>query len=126
VEYIARTVKDLLADTTDCGTLPHIIRHRKTSSLAFYAAFLDGLAKEFFPELPNSFQQFMRTRDWGVIDRAVCSGHKSATRHAELIMDLYRDGLLKNDLKWTEAQIQKHFLGKYMKNGGRHDPLPAS
>jgi hypothetical protein len=114
VEYLARAVKDLLADTNEYGTLQHIVRERKTASLAFYVAFLDGLAKEFFPELPTSFQEFAQTRDWGIIDQAVSSGHRTATKHAGLIMGLYQEGVRKNDLKWTEKQIQKRLLGKYM------------
>ena len=112
VEYITRAVKDLLADTTDCGTLRHIVKERKTASLAFYAAFLDGLAKEFFPELLTSFQKFTQSGDWGIIDQAVSSGYNTAKKHAVLITDLYQEGIRKNDKKWAEIEIQKHLLGK--------------
>ena len=115
VEYLARAVKDLLADTNEYGTLQHIVRERKTASLAFYVAFLDGLDKEFFPQLPTSFQEFAQTRDWSMIDQAVSSGYQTATKHAGLIMDLYQEGVRKNELKWAEKQIQKRLLGKYMK-----------
>jgi hypothetical protein len=112
VEYLARAVKDLLADTNKFGTLQYIIRKRKTASLAFYAAFLDGLAKEFFPELLTSFQEFTQTMDWGVIDQAISSGYHTAKQHAELITDLYQEGIRKNDNKWAETEIQKRLLGK--------------
>jgi len=114
-EYLARAVKDLLADTNDHGTLHHIVSEGNTASLAFYAAFLDGLAKEFFPELPTAFREFMQTNDWSIIAQAVSRGHKTAAEQAGLIMDLYRQGVRKNDLKWAEAQIQKRLLGKYAK-----------
>jgi hypothetical protein len=112
VEHLARAVKDLLADTNKFGTLQYIIRDRKTASLAFYAAFLDGLAKEFFPELLTSFQMFTQTGDWGIIDQAVSSGYSTAKKHAALITDLYREGVRKNDNKWAETEIQKRLLGK--------------
>ena len=112
VEYLARAVKDLLADTNDYGTLRYIVKKRKTAALAFYAAFLDGLAKEFFPELPASFQNFTRTGDWGIIDQAVSSGYDTAKKHAVLITDLYREGVRKDDQKWAESEIQKQLLGK--------------
>jgi hypothetical protein len=115
VEYLARAVKDLLADTNDHGTLHQIIKVRKTAALAFYVAFLDGLMKEFFPELPVSFQEFTHSKDWRIIDQAVASGYQTATRHAGLIADLYHEGIHKNDLKWAEKQIQKRLLGKYTK-----------
>jgi len=112
VEHLARAVKDLLADTNDYGTLRYITKKRKTASLAFYAAFLDGLAKEFFPELLTSFQEFTQTSDWEVIDQAVSSGYKTAKQHAELITDLYQEGVRKKDKKWAGTEIQKRLLGK--------------
>ncbi len=112
VEYLARAVKDLLADTSEYGMLRYITKNRKTASLAFYAAFLDGLAKVFFPELLTSFQKFTRTRDWGIIDQAVSSGHYTAKKHAALITDLYLEGVRKNEKKWAETEIQKRLLGK--------------
>ncbi len=112
VEYLARAVKDLLADTNDYGTLRYIVKERKTASLAFYAAFLDGLVKQFFPELLTSFQMFTQTGDWGIIDQAVSSGYNTAKKHAVLITDLYQDGVRKNDNKWAETEIQKYLLGK--------------
>ena len=112
VEYLARAVKDLLADTNDYGTLRYITKKRKTASLAFYAAFLDGLAKEFFPELLTSFQKFTRTNDWSIIDQAVSSGYNTAKNHAALITELYLEGVRKNDKKWAETEIQKRLLGK--------------
>ena len=114
-EYLARAVKDLLADTNDFGTLHHIVRERKTAALAFYVAFLDGLLKEFFKELPAAFEEFTKTDDWGAIEQALAGGNQTAARHAGLIMDLYREGVDKNDLKWAEVQIQKRLLRKYAK-----------
>ena len=112
VEYLARAVKDLLADTNDYGTLRYITKKRKTAALAFYAAFLDGLAKEFFPEFLTSFQEFSRTSDWEVIDQAVAGGYSTAKKHAALITDLYREGVRKNDKKWAGTEIQHRLLGK--------------
>jgi len=114
-EYLARAVKDLLADTSAFGTLHHIVRERKTAALGFYVAFLDGLLKEFFQELPAAFEDFIKTNDWSTIEQAHACGYQTASRHAGLIMDLYREGVEKNDLKWAELQIQKRLLGKYTK-----------
>ena len=111
-EYLARAVKDLLADTGGHGTLRHIIRNRKTASLAFYAAFLDGLQKELFPEFGPAFQRFRQTEDWEIIDLAVAAGYHTAQRHAALITELYVKGKRKNDLRGAEAEIQKRLLGK--------------
>ncbi|MGD8294053.1 MAG: hypothetical protein PVF37_20235 [Desulfobacterales bacterium] len=112
VEYLARAVKDLLADTNEYGTLRHITAQRKTASVAFYAAFLDGLAKKLFPEILTSFQTFTRTQDWGVIEQAISSGYDNAQKHARLIIELYREGIRRGNEKWAETEIQKRLLGK--------------
>ena len=88
---------------------------QKAAELGFYVAFLDGLLKEFFKELPAAFEVFTKTNDWDTIEQALASGYQTATRHAGLIMDLYREGVDKNDLKRAEVQIQKRLLGKYAK-----------
>ncbi len=63
IELFARSVKDLLADTNEYGTLRYITRERKTISLALYVAFLDGLIKELFPEITEAFPEFTQTRN---------------------------------------------------------------
>ena len=60
IEFFVRAVKDILADTNEYGKLRYIIRKQKTSSLGLYAAFLDGLRKELFPELVDSVQEIQR------------------------------------------------------------------
>jgi hypothetical protein len=115
VEFIARAVKDLLADTNEYGTLHHIIQKRQTAGLAFYVAFIDGLAKEFFPEISIAFQMFANSEDWGIIEQAVKDGHQTAQKHTVLLLDIYRDGVKKDNLEWAETEIQRRLLGKYMK-----------
>lgn len=115
VEFIARALKDLLADTSQFGTLHHIIQERQTAGLAFYVAFIDGLAKEFFPQIRFAFQEFTRSEDWHLIERAVADGYQTAKTHTILILDIYREGLKKDNLQWAEAEIQKRLLGRCIK-----------
>jgi hypothetical protein len=115
VEFIARALKDLLADTCEYGTLHHIIEERQTAGFALYVAFIEGLAKEFFPEIGIAFQEFARSEDWRVVDQAVAQGYQNARRHTGMILDIYQDGVKKDDLEWAEAEIQKRILGKYIK-----------
>jgi hypothetical protein len=116
VEFLARAVKDLLADTSEYGTLRNIVKERNMPSLAFYVAFIDGLTKEFFPEIQISFQKFAQTGEWDIIDQTVTNGYNTAKKHAELITSLYREGVRNNDIKWAENEIQKRLLGKYIKS----------
>jgi hypothetical protein len=115
VEFIGRAVKDLLADTNKYGTLHHIIKKRQTAGLAFYVAFIDGLVKEFFPQINIAFQLFIKSGDWHIIEQAVADGNQTARKHTMLLLNIYRDGVKKDNLKWAEKEIQKRLLGKYMK-----------
>ncbi|MFH1350129.1 MAG: Sfum_1244 family protein [Pseudomonadota bacterium] len=110
IELFARIVKDLLADTNEYGRLRYIARGRKTSSLAFYVAFLDGLTKELFSELLEAFPEFRQTQNWQVIEQAISSGYRTAKGYAETISHIYRTGKQKDDMKWAEEEIKKHLL----------------
>ena len=114
VEFIARALKDLLADTSQFGTLHHIIQERQTAGLAFYVAFIDGLAKEFFPQIRFAFQEFTRSEDWHLIERAVEDGYQTAKNHTILVLDIYREGVKKDNPQWSETEIQKQLLGRCM------------
>ena len=63
VELLTRGLKDLLADTSPKGTLPYLIKNRKTAGLGLYAAFLDGMPEQLFPELRDAFNHFTKTRN---------------------------------------------------------------
>lgn len=110
VELLARTVKDLLADTNEYGTLRFITQERKIASLAFYVAFLEGLLKEIFPEITKAFQVFTQTLNWSVIDQAVTSGYNTAKQYAEAIEFIYQEGRRKNDNKWAKKEISRQLL----------------
>ncbi len=70
IEFVARAVKDVLADTHPAGMLGFIIREQRDASLGLYAGFLAGLRRELFPEIAPAFEQFLRDRDWRGIERA--------------------------------------------------------
>ncbi|MDY6837433.1 MAG: hypothetical protein SWH78_05615 [Thermodesulfobacteriota bacterium] len=110
VELLARAVKDLLADTNDAGALAHIIREGKEASLGFYVAFIDGLAKENFPELRVAFQEFTETGNWQVIEQAVSHGHHRARKQAAFIMETYLKGKEKNEKEWAKAEIENRLI----------------
>jgi len=110
VELLARTVKDLLADTNEYGTFQYITRERKTASLALYVAFIEGLTKELFPELRPAFEGFVQTHDWDLIEQAVFAGYDRAKQYAETIINIHQEGKQKNNNKWVEDEIAKNLL----------------
>jgi hypothetical protein len=110
IELLARSVKDLLADTNEYGTLRHIAGKRKAASLGLYVAFLDGLRKELFPELSEAFKEFASIRNWQVIEKAVATGYKTAKDYAESMSYIYQQGKARNGMKWVEREIEKRLL----------------
>jgi hypothetical protein len=110
IELLARSVKDLLADTNKYGTLRHIANKGKAASLGLYVAFLDGLRKELFPELSEAFKEFTGTHNWQIIEKAIATGYKTAKGYAELLSNIYQKGKVKNDMNWAEKEIENRLL----------------
>ena len=110
IEFLARTVKDLLADTNEYGTLRHIISQRKAASLAFYVAFLEGLLKEMFPEIIEAFQNFMNTHNWEAVEQAVADGYQTAKYYSHTISAIFQEGRQKYDNKWIENEMAVRLL----------------
>ncbi len=110
VELLARVVKDLLADSHEHGTLRYFIRNRRAAGLAFYVAFIDGLAKVLFAELVSSFSEFAQSENWTIVENAVNTGFHEAKNYAEKIMTLYDSGKQRNDKGWAKKEIQKQLI----------------
>jgi hypothetical protein len=70
IEFLCRSVKDVLADCHPQGLLSYVIREKRASSLGFYAGFLDGLRKQLFPEMSDAWQLFLDSREWIHIEQA--------------------------------------------------------
>ena len=111
IEFFVRAVKDILADTNEFGKLRYIIREQKTSSLGLYAASLDGLRQELFPELVEAFRGFKETRNWERVEEARASGYRKAREQAESVTGIYRIGKEKDDMPWAASEIEKTVLG---------------
>ena len=110
IEMFARSVKDLLADTNEFGTLRYIARENKTASLALYVAFFDGFAKTLFPELNQAFQEFANTADWKTVDRVISAGYHTSRYYAETMCGIFQTGKQMGDMKWTSVEIEKRLL----------------
>ncbi len=70
IELTARSVKDVLADTGPAGMLGYIIDSEMESSLAFYAAFLDGMRQVLQPEVETAIRTFLTDQDWSKVETA--------------------------------------------------------
>lgn len=85
----ARSVKDVLADTTAGGMLSHISEYRKEGSLGFYIVFLGGMRKAIFPEIVSAFHAFMKTGDWHEIDHVRQEGYAKAKAYADRLLQIF-------------------------------------
>ena len=90
-----------LTYTGPSGTLQHIIRHRNSTALGFYVAFLDGLLGTLYVGLRTAFERFEKSGDWVFIEKALERGHQRAVDYADSIVDLYSKGKHKKDDAWT-------------------------
>ncbi len=88
----------------------YIIQHRKTTSLAFYVAFIESLTKELFPEIIDAFGEFTQTFSWDVIAQATADGYSTAGYHADAICDIFRKEIQKKSKKCIEKEIAIRLL----------------
>jgi len=106
VELLVRSVKDLLADTGPAGTLRRIARKRDCVSLGLYVAFFDGLGRDLFPELRAAYSLYVQRDNWSFIEDAVSAGYATATRLAEAICRIYRDGANRHETDRMAREIR--------------------
>ncbi|GBD99054.1 hypothetical protein BMS3Abin07_01086 [bacterium BMS3Abin07] len=79
LELYIRGIKDLLADTSESGTIKMILERKSHALLSFFIIMLDGIRKELFPEMLDAYQRFMESNDWRIIEDARRSGYRRAS-----------------------------------------------
>ncbi|HTR45010.1 MAG TPA: hypothetical protein VMH06_04800 [Thermodesulfovibrionales bacterium] len=85
-ELYLRGIKDLLADTSDMGSLKSIVDMRRKPLLSFYMALLSGTRRELFPEMIEAFRAFSDCGDWSLIEEARTRGYgKAHTMRASIL-----------------------------------------
>lgn len=109
VELLARAGRDLLADTHSSGPLRRMIQTRNKVGLALYTAFSDGLLREIFPEIRSAFAAFAGNEDWELIDLALEQGLANGRWWADVLVDLYHEGIRRNDPGWARGRIETIF-----------------
>lgn len=88
-EMFLRSLKDVLADTCDKGMLSYVIKNKKAGSLFFYIALPGGLRKNIFPDLMTAYEEFIRTRDWNIVEKARLTGYKRAKGYVKKLREMY-------------------------------------
>jgi len=106
VELLARTLKDMLADSRPGGTLTWLIARHDGAALGLYMAFGQGLAKALFAELHAAFAAFMADADWDGLRRAVDATYRQAVQYSREIMAVYTQGQAHGDPAAIQAAIE--------------------
>ncbi len=109
-ELLVRTVKDMLADTGEEGTLPQIVRSRRQAGLGFYAAFLDGLGKKMFPEIRKGVARFIQDGDWQAITTMIHSVHGKAEGMARTISAVFEEGTRYHNPAWINEELNRRYI----------------
>ncbi|MEW6219192.1 MAG: Sfum_1244 family protein [Thermodesulfobacteriota bacterium] len=89
LELVTRALKDVLADTHPAGPLAFIQAERRSSSLGFFIAFLDGIRRLLMPELPAAFTELATHGDWAAWSGAVAAARDLNLRRADALARLW-------------------------------------
>ncbi len=112
IELLARGLKDLLADTHPNGTIHHLVANRKLAGLGLYAAFLDGMLKELFPQLRETLNNFTKSHNWRMIKEAAAEGYRCAKNYSSEMIRIFQTAKQKEQLQWAKQQIERRLLKK--------------
>ena len=107
VEFMARAVRDLLADSL--STLPHLIQKQEPASLHLYIANLAGMRKELAPGLKQAYDHWVETDDLGRLEEIVHIGQHHWKTTAEDLLGLYRQYGL-HGMKEMQALLEERRL----------------
>jgi len=107
IELFARTLKDMIADTSPFGRLSLITRERRKASLGLFMAFFDGFRKRLYPELLDAYERFLADGNWEGIEGTIRNGYTAAHHQASILCDLFRSGQQKKDLSWAKCEIHR-------------------
>jgi len=103
-EFFLRSLGDVLADTCPSGMLSHIIKNKKAGSLGFYVSFLTGFRRTVFPGMAPAYEEFSKTGNWGLIEKARTEGYEQAHSYSEQLKQMYDEGNL------TQELIEEKFI----------------
>jgi hypothetical protein len=104
IEFFARLIKDLLADTHPEGLLMHIANNRLESSMGFYIAFMSPFMRIIFPDIQKAFRRLLEAGDWTAIELARSRGFKLAHRNACSLIAIHEEGRLRGH-DWAREEI---------------------
>jgi hypothetical protein len=92
-ELFLRAVKDLIADTSDCGPIKRAIEEKKKGDLSFCIAMIDRFRLGMYPELRAAFDAFLVSEDWKALEAARNAVYRRMTALRDELVEIFK----KND-----------------------------
>ncbi len=121
VELLARTLKDLLADTDSDGTLHYLVARRAKAGIGFYAAFSGGLVPLLFGDLKTGFDRFMLRQDWHDLEETVFAVRRQVVDYSQEIIAIYNEGCRAQDLPGAQKAIEETLYQRGVPRPGTTD-----
>ena len=85
-ELYLRGIKDVIADTSEHGTLKGIVSRTEEGLLYFFAALMDNIRKLIYPDFQHALRGFEEIGEWGILEQVRRSGYEEARKlRAEFI-----------------------------------------
>lgn len=106
VELLARTLKDLLADTGPHGALTFLLENRDAAALGLYMAFGNGMIRLLTHELICAFDAFLLDRQWGPLISAAHAVRQKAISHTHRMMEFHDRRRQRQDPAETRKAIE--------------------
>jgi len=100
-----RSVKDVLADTSERGALRHIIAREKKGSLAFLVASLSGFRKALAAPVEDAFHEFATTGRWEAMETARRQCYEKTRAIADELLKAY---MQENRPEAVTITMEKH------------------
>jgi hypothetical protein len=91
-ELFLRGIKDVSSDTCRSGMLAYIIQNKKAGSLGFYTALYGGFRRIIFPGMAEAYEEFIKTRNWDLIEKARIEGYKKTGDYVRILKEMFDKG----------------------------------
>jgi len=105
-ELVARAVRDHLADCL--STLPSLLGERRTASLHFFFANLEGMRRQLFPAALEAYELWNRTNDDSALRELAARAVTHWRRAGDDLLTLHRSGFTRDNdaIRSCEERIQ--------------------
>ena len=111
LEHYLRSVKDLIADTSDHGPYRKIIETQDRGALGLSSALIEGFRRVMYPEIREAYVVFSRERNWAVVESARQEGYQKFRSLRDDIINRYHGSPAKEDFIGAMGDLIKGLGG---------------